>query len=129
MTKRNPCLTCGACCAHYLVTFYWAEGSDAGGQVPVELTVDIDHSRRAMRGTTDKSCTRCVALDGIVGFAVRCSIFGYRPSLCGEFPASWADGQQHELCDRARLAKGLELLTPDAWDDEPTNTPELPLAA
>lgn len=112
-----------------MVSFYWAEGSDAGGPVPIELTVDLDINRRAMRGTTDKSCVRCVALDGIVGFAVRCSIYSQRPSLCDEFTPSWTNGEPSELCDRARRAKGLEPLTPDAWDDEPPTEPELPLAA
>ncbi|MEG6657786.1 YkgJ family cysteine cluster protein, partial [Pseudomonas aeruginosa] len=25
MSTDNPCLTCGACCAHFRVSFYWGE--------------------------------------------------------------------------------------------------------
>ncbi|MLR39642.1 YkgJ family cysteine cluster protein, partial [Salmonella enterica subsp. enterica] len=26
MSVLNPCMTCGACCAYFRVSFYWAEG-------------------------------------------------------------------------------------------------------
>lgn len=38
MSDHNPCMTCGACCAYFRVSFYWAEASDGGGTVPVDLT-------------------------------------------------------------------------------------------
>lgn len=38
MSDINPCMTCGACCAYFRVSFYWAEASDGGGTVPVHLT-------------------------------------------------------------------------------------------
>lgn len=41
MSDLNPCMSCGACCAFFRVSFYWAEGSDAGGCVPVELTEPV----------------------------------------------------------------------------------------
>ncbi|HDN1328034.1 YkgJ family cysteine cluster protein, partial [Escherichia coli] len=25
MSNLNPCMTCGACCAFFRVSFYWAE--------------------------------------------------------------------------------------------------------
>ncbi|HDH0840599.1 TPA: YkgJ family cysteine cluster protein, partial [Klebsiella pneumoniae] len=25
MSEINPCMTCGACCAYFRVSFYWAE--------------------------------------------------------------------------------------------------------
>ena len=31
-------MTCGACCAFFRVSFYWAEGDDANGTVPASLT-------------------------------------------------------------------------------------------
>ncbi|MBR7358785.1 YkgJ family cysteine cluster protein, partial [Klebsiella pneumoniae] len=27
MSDINPCMTCGACCAYFRVSFYWAEAS------------------------------------------------------------------------------------------------------
>ena len=38
MSEINPCMTCGACCAYFRVSFYWAEADDAGGPVPSALT-------------------------------------------------------------------------------------------
>ena len=102
----NPCLTCGACCAYFRASFHWSEGDDAGGSVPVGLTVDVDGFRRAMRGT-ERRATCCVALAGTVGAAVRCEIYENRPSVCREFNASGEDGVGNEKCDRARLAFGL----------------------
>jgi hypothetical protein len=29
----NPCVSCGACCAHFRVSFYWAEADDAPGGI------------------------------------------------------------------------------------------------
>lgn len=41
MSVLNPCMTCGACCAYFRVSFYWAEGDDASGRVPASLTESI----------------------------------------------------------------------------------------
>jgi Fe-S-cluster containining protein len=103
-------MTCGACCAHFRASFHWSEADDAGGSVPVELTVDVDSFRRAMRGT-ERSESCCVALEGTVGNAVRCSIYEQRPSVCREFNVSWDDEGYNEKCDKARRAFGLPPLT------------------
>ncbi|HBP8873638.1 TPA: YkgJ family cysteine cluster protein, partial [Escherichia coli] len=29
MNNPNPCMRCGACCAFFRVSFYWAEADDA----------------------------------------------------------------------------------------------------
>jgi len=34
MSIDNPCLTCGACCAYFRVSFYFGECVSAGGAVP-----------------------------------------------------------------------------------------------
>ena len=35
----HPCLTCGACCAHFRVSFHWSEADpEQGGAVPAALT-------------------------------------------------------------------------------------------
>lgn len=66
-----------------------------------------------MRGT-ERQPPRCVALEGEIGRAVCCSIYGLRASPCREFQASWVDGVHNERCDRARAAHGLPPLSPDA---------------
>lgn len=111
----NPCLECGACCAYYRVSFYWAEGNDAApGGVPVELTEPLNAVLRAMRGTNQtKPC--CKALYGDIGRQVYCTVYAQRPSPCREFMPAWRDGQPNERCDRARRQWGLPLLTPEHW--------------
>ncbi|WP_024303172.1 YkgJ family cysteine cluster protein [Pseudogulbenkiania sp. MAI-1] len=104
--KSNPCLHCGACCAAFRVSFYWAEADDGGGTVPNHLTEKINDFRRCMRGTWSDS-PRCVALRGEVGAEVSCAIYEQRSSTCREFEA-WT-----EACHTARRKHGL---------------PELPLA-
>jgi len=124
---RNPCLTCGACCAFYRASFYWSEGDDApGGTVPVALTEKMDDFRRVMIGTTGPA-PRCVALLGTIGETVRCSIYEQRSSVCREFAPSWEDGVHNERCDRARASWGLPPLSPPAADEPDDGEPTRPL--
>lgn len=110
--QSNPCLNCGACCAYYLISFYWAEADDVyGGTVPVELTERFQDLRRVMRGTNQKN-PRCQALRGELGKEVCCLIYEKRPSICRKFKISWEDGVVNELCDRARISRGLSPLEP-----------------
>lgn len=111
MSTDNPCLTCGACCAHFRVSFYWGECRSAGGVVPDELTVRISPQMVAMSGTENKPA-RCVGLLGEVGCGVRCTVYEQRSSTCREFEAAWANGQPNPACDAARAAYGLPPLTP-----------------
>ncbi|WEF35971.1 YkgJ family cysteine cluster protein [Pseudoduganella chitinolytica] len=101
MSSADICQACGACCAHYRVSFYWGE-SDAhpGGSVPQRLTIPITPYRSAMRGT-ERTPVRCVALDGEVGQHVGCTIYPQRSSTCREFTAGTPE------CDKARGAYGL----------------------
>ncbi len=117
MTKENPCLQCGACCAHYRVSFYCSEADkDMGGLVPVEMTEDVSPVLRCMRGT---NCAqpRCIALQGEIGRAVRCLIYAFRPSPCREFGLSYETDGWHaeegelERCNAARAAWGLQPLS------------------
>jgi len=112
MRESNPCLECGACCAYYRASFYWAEADDAtGGGVPVDLTEHLTGSLRVMRGT--RTCPpRCVALVGTIGRGVSCSIYDRRPGVCREYPHSWADGERNARCDEARAHHGLAPLEP-----------------
>lgn len=109
----NPCVTCGACCASFRVSFYWSEADPAlGGQVPAELTLPVNPRLVAMKGTEQKP-VHCIALQGAVGAAVSCSIYPQRPSTCHEVMPSWHDGRgADEKCDKARLIHGLEPLRP-----------------
>jgi len=103
----NPCLSCGACCAHFRVSFYWAEADDApGGQVPVQLTERMHAHLRCMKGTNGES-PRCIALKGEIGKQVACAIYELRPSACREFNMLEEDGTPNERCHKLRAQIGL----------------------
>lgn len=106
MSEENPCLSCGACCAAFRVVFYWAEGADGDGSVPVHLTQDFNQFLRCMQGT-NCAAPHCVALDGEIGQAVRCTIYPDRPSPCRDFAPAGEKGEPNERCDRARAKFGL----------------------
>ena len=111
MSDNNPCLSCGACCAHFRVSFFWGECQSAGGLMPDDQVVLITPHRVAMRGTESKP-TRCTALLGDVGQGVRCILYKERSSTCREFEASWVNGEHNPQCDSARSAHGLPPLMP-----------------
>ncbi|MGF1572675.1 MAG: YkgJ family cysteine cluster protein [Sumerlaeia bacterium] len=118
MSKPNPCLTCGVCCTLYRVSFYWGECETVNpGGVPAHLTEPMLPHRLVMKGTSQKENKRCVALSGVLGAAVGCSIHPNRPSVCREYKASWSEGKQEERCDEARMKYGMRPLTPDDWLD------------
>ena len=108
----NPCTHCGACCAYFRVSFYWAEAESGGGTVPQQLTEQITPLMSCMLGTNQKKQTHCIALDGNIGECVSCSIYAQRPTPCREFEQSWHNGIYNEACDRARAAYGLPPLQP-----------------
>ncbi|MEQ1506596.1 MAG: YkgJ family cysteine cluster protein [Myxococcota bacterium] len=105
----HPCLTCGACCAAFRVSFYWAE------PVPEERTVRISPFRAAMAGTEGHP-PRCLALGGTIGERVGCVIYADRPSPCREFAPAWEDGAPNPRCDAARRSHGLDPLDSASWD-------------
>lgn len=95
------CQRCGACCAVFRVSFYWAEADDvAGGTVPVALTRALGGLHRCMAGTERKP-VRCVALQGEPGVAVSCGIYAQRSSTCRSVMPG--DAQ----CLKARAALGI----------------------
>ncbi|HIJ79484.1 MAG: YkgJ family cysteine cluster protein [Desulfobulbaceae bacterium] len=127
--SKNPCLTCGACCAFFRVSFYWAEAGEDGTGVPVALTGRLSTHRAFMLGT-NASNPRCVALKGEIGQEVHCAIHPQRASVCRDFAASWQDGQHQAGCDQARAKYGLLPLEPHHWQpNNPFNLPTLPKAA
>ncbi len=114
----NPCLACGACCAFFRVSFHWAESTAGKPQgVPEEMTSPVTPHRLAMLGTLSKPA-RCVALKGVLGEAVFCSIHPARSSPCRDFTASWENGVHNADCDRARAAHGLPPLEPGWWNPD-----------
>lgn len=96
-----------------------------GGVVPAEFTEKLDPHRLVMRGT-QASQPHCIALQGTVGDAVSCGIYEQRPSVCREVTPAWEFGAPNPQCDKARLAYGLALLTPEDWLD-PSGASEPPL--
>jgi len=111
----NPCLECGACCAFFRASFYWAESDLAQPMgVPSELTDKLNDFRLFMQGTNG-SHPRCIALMGIIGKKVHCAIYKHRASVCRDFPLSWQNNTHNERCDKARTAWGLAPLTSDIW--------------
>ncbi|WP_174875873.1 YkgJ family cysteine cluster protein [Vogesella oryzae] len=79
--SSSICQTCGACCASFRVSFYWAEADDGGGTVPVSITEQVNSFQRCMRGTWAAQ-PHCVALVGEVGRNVGCAIYPLRSSTC-----------------------------------------------
>jgi len=121
--KVNPCLTCGACCALYRASFYWAEADDVTENgVPVELTRQLTPFRRCML-TVGVDKKRCIALQGIIGAGVACGIYEKRASVCRDFAAAWDHGVPNPRCDAARAVFNLPPLTPAEWD-APDNFPK-----
>lgn len=116
--STHPCLTCGACCAHFRVAFHWAETDPfLGGTTPAALTEKLDPHRVAMLGTRGGSQPRCTSLQGEVGSDAHCGIYALRPSPCRDLQPAWENGAASPQCDRARRAHGLAPLTPDSWSD------------
>lgn len=119
----NPCIDCGACCAFFRASFYWAESDLAiAGGVPAELTEKLNDFRMVMQGTND-SAPRCIALMGIIGKQVYCSIYEKRASVCRDFQPAWLNDEPNERCDKARARWGLPALTPEIWH-LPDNFPQ-----
>lgn len=88
--------------------------TDAGGIVPPEFTVKLDKHRVAMHGT-DQAKPRCLSLVGEVGRAAHCGIYAQRPSPCHDLQPAWENGEASPQCDRARIAHGMEPLTPASF--------------
>ncbi|NYT76598.1 YkgJ family cysteine cluster protein [Alcaligenaceae bacterium] len=127
-TANNPCLSCGACCAHFRVSFYCGElAGESGGTVPVDLVSQVGPLRACMKGT-EYGGQRCIALRGELGQpGIHCSIYESRPSPCREFDPWMPDGSPNPDCQRVRLNIGLPPLPIRPHDDDdggcPSHTP------
>ncbi|MEZ2720817.1 YkgJ family cysteine cluster protein [Paenalcaligenes hominis] len=109
-SNANPCLSCGACCAHFRVSFYSGElKGPTGGLVPAELTTQIGPLRACMKGT-ELGQGRCIALRGELGKpGVHCTIYENRPSPCREFNVLDDQGMMNPDCLRLRYQLGLAM--------------------
>lgn len=106
--RKSPCMACGACCAYFRVSFPTVETNDVSGhEVPLDETLFLNDSQRYMKGTQGAT-PRCIALEGHVGFNVKCTIYENRPSSCRTFNLSWKDDIGNARCDLARGAFGLQ---------------------
>lgn len=94
----NHCLSCGACCAFYRVSFYWAEIVERA--IPEKLIEQLTPHHACLTGTNNPN-PRCVALEGEVGKCVKCTAYEQRPSPCHELSVG------DEKCNKARLKYGL----------------------
>ncbi|MBU0754101.1 MAG: YkgJ family cysteine cluster protein [Planctomycetes bacterium] len=111
----DPCLSCGACCACYRVSFYWSQTDDIMPEgVPKEYTEDLPPHFRVMKGTSNEQ-PYCIALKGTIGRSVCCSIYPVRSDTCRNFPPSYEQGIKNERCDKARGLWGLKPLEPWDW--------------
>ncbi|EGB1030599.1 YkgJ family cysteine cluster protein [Salmonella enterica subsp. enterica serovar Reading] len=109
MNNLDPCMTCGACCAFFRVSFYWAEGDDAGGTVPAYLAEQVSTYHRCMSGTNQNNPRRIV-LAGTPGESAFCTIYENRSSTCRELAMSGENGEVNEACNRARSHHDLPQL-------------------
>lgn len=96
--SEEACLNCGACCAYFRVSFYWADATTHG--VPMEFVRQINPWMACMAGTENRP-VRCAALTGTTGEKVACSIYEQRPQPCRSVQVG------DEKCNRARGHYGL----------------------
>lgn len=94
--NRNPCQQCGACCATFRVSFYWAEAPGLPAARIEKLTPWL-----ACLGGTNAAAPHCAALSGSVGGPVSCTVYAERPSPCREVQPG------DDKCRRARAHHGL----------------------
>ncbi len=97
----SPCISCGACCAAFRVSFYWAEADILG--LPPALVEAVNPHFSCMAGT-NAAVPRCQALQGEVGELVGCMVYASRPSPCHEVQVG--DSQ----CNKARQRHALPAL-------------------
>ncbi|AKR43599.1 YkgJ family cysteine cluster protein [Methylophilus sp. TWE2] len=103
----DACQSCGACCASFRVSFYWAEtDTHPMGNVPAHLTRKVNDTYVCMQGT-EQTPVRCIALQGEVGKSVGCQIYALRSSTCREFAAG------SDICNQARQKIGLAPIVAD----------------
>jgi len=97
-TSDNLCLSCGACCKTFRVSFYWAEILELG--LPAELTEQVTPHIACMAGT-NAGQSGCVALGRGDAGPMACGVYAQRPSPCRELDIG------DDKCQRARARHGF----------------------
>ena len=95
-TSDNSCLSCGACCMTFRVSFYWAEAL----ALPDALSERIGPHLACMAGTNARR-PRCAALGRGHAGPMACGVYEDRPSPCREVQVG------DDKCARARAFHGL----------------------
>lgn len=98
VSDSDICMACGACCATYRVSFYWAEADALG--IPEVMTGKVNDFYSCMKGTNQCN-PRCIALGGTIGQQVACQIYPIRPGACHTVKVG------DEQCQKARHRHGL----------------------
>ena len=93
--SSSPCTTCGACCSY---SAEWprfsTEDDEALARIPEALVAE---NLSGMRCDGE----RCMALDGKIGVATRCTIYADRPQVCRDCQPG------DEECQMARARYGF----------------------
>jgi Fe-S-cluster containining protein len=97
----NPCLSCGACCRTYRVSFYWAEALES--KLPDDLTEQVTPHLSCMAGTNSNQ-PYCAALGRGDAGPMACGVYPQRPSPCREVQIG------DNKCKQARARCGLPAL-------------------
>jgi len=103
---NNPCLTCGACCSFYRVSFF--EGEIISGYASEELISELQFPYVCMKGTENGG--KCVCLMGEIGKNIHCSIYDKRSNPCRDFHIWDSQGKINPRCNKARKVHGLTQL-------------------
>jgi Fe-S-cluster containining protein len=94
----NPCLSCGACCMSFRVSFYWSEALELA--LPEALTEQVAPHLACMAGTNSTQ-PYCVALGRGEAGPMACGVYAQRPSPCREVQIG------DDKCNRARSRCGM----------------------
>lgn len=85
------CSRCGACCAE--AGFVAVTPTDTTPRALTQTTKGLNHLSQETRSQLGRRCMkrhlggRCVALEGVIGEKVACSIYEKRPAVCRRFEA------------------------------------------
>lgn len=109
MPEKNPCLTCGTCCAHFRVSLVLGRNRLGLGAECSPRTGRANISIFVRKGTNNKH-PRCVALQGVIDNQVNCLIYNFRPTACRDFAISGQNNQPNNLCEQTRKSWKLRPL-------------------
>lgn len=96
--EPSACTRCGACCASFRVSFYFAE---AHANNLSDAHIERLNDRFSCMAGTNAPAPRCNALAGTLGESVACRVYPARPSPCREVQPG------DERCLTARAKHGL----------------------